>query len=483
MGGGSNFRDLSELGDLADEDALFARLESALGGELERDRGAASRIVVGVATPSRSAYAATLHPQKGAKGTAKASAGAKNPARTAAKARIGRSHRPQASASERTVRTGCLTKLLTSALALRACAEGRVALDAEIAAIMPAARALEGITLRHLLEHRHGLDDSSLATAPYRGDGFIAGADLADRLARTRLAGPGELYSYSNAGAWLTAAALEHTSGRRYVALLGDLLERPPVPRRPCPALGRSLTVPVRVLLELARRHAPWPAGAEAREATAALPGEAIAPLPGWNPFERGICLGWKHYGGGWVGHNSVWPGASSLLRVEPRCGVALFVASTPEPAAVWAARLFGGRLPDLVGPRVPRGAMPAAGAAAIGRYAGLYRCAALTARVERDSRGGAEDEAEGAQPSGVLTLEATAARGRRTFTRRTLRPAADHVFFTDPLDAETFPFVQFIEPCEAGFRYLWNGRFVLRNAACPFATQARRGGMRSSPT
>src|SRR5690606_17637632 len=130
--------------------------------------------------------------------------------------------------------------------------------------------------------------------------------------------------------------------------------------------------------------HAPWTANPDGGA------GEPVAALPGWNPFERGICLGWKHYGGGWVGHNSVWPGASSILRVEPRRGAALIVVSADEPAALWAARLFGASLPDLVGAGMPKGAPPPAGSISIERYAGLYRRAALVARVDQDQGSGA---------------------------------------------------------------------------------------------
>jgi CubicO group peptidase (beta-lactamase class C family) len=444
---------LSDLANLADEDALVARLRSALDDDRERGSETRDRVLVGVAVPGRAAYAATpLVSNAKACANATASAGARTKTKTnGATAVNARSRRMrQRSAAERCVPAGCLAKLLTSALALRACAEGRLALDTPLAAVLPAARALAGITLRHLLEHRHGLDDSALAAAPYRSDGFIAATALAARLAPARLAAPGVRYSYSNAGAWLTAAALEHTSGRRYGTLLAEFLEQPPPLRPPCPALGRSLAVPVGALLELARRHAPW---------TRSLndgAGEPVAALPGWNPFERGVCLGWKHYGDGWVGHNSVWPGASSILRVEPRSGVAIFVASADEPAAVWAARLFGASLPDLVGPQMPKVTRPSAATASTERYVGLYRSAALSACIEQDRN-----------PRAALTLEATSVRGRR-FGRRALRPYADHLFFVDPPDAATFSFVQLIEPCGAGFRYLWNGRFLLRNAAYP---------------
>jgi hypothetical protein len=440
------------LAAFADEDALLARLESVLGDESERGARAASNVLVGVAAPERSAYAA---------GRDAAAPRAASRSKRAAERSVG----------ARRIRTGCLTKLLTSALALRACARGKLALDADFAPMMPAARGLEGITLRHLLEHRHGLDDSSLTTAPHRSDDFIAAARLVNRLASVRLAAPGELYSYSNAGAWLTAAALEHATGRRYGALLGDFLGelfgellderleahvdgRRESPGKPCPALGRSLTVPVCVLLELARRHAPWPS----EPTSGARAGEPVAALPGFSPFERGVCLGWKYYGGGWVGHNSAWRRASSMLRVEPRRGIALFVASTGEPAAVWAARLFGPSLPDLTGLRLPRRVAPASGDPTVEGCVGVYGRAGLTVRIDRDS-------------SGVLVLDATAARGRRRFprwARRTLRPGGARLYFPDPPADETFPFVEFIAPCGAGFRYLWNGRFVLRNTACP---------------
>jgi hypothetical protein len=207
------------LEDLANEDALRARLESALcsgngsgsvsGGPKNRPRSS-STILVGVIASGRSAYAA---------------AGAPKDARP-----------ESAEASNRQLRTGCVTKLLTATLALRACRDGLLALDDDVASVLPAAEPLESITLRHLLEHRHGLDDSALASVPRRADGFIAAERLVAALAGPRLGTPGELYSYSNAGAWLAAAALERASGRRYAALLADLLGRRARQRPLCPA-------------------------------------------------------------------------------------------------------------------------------------------------------------------------------------------------------------------------------------------------------
>src|SRR5690606_41457828 len=70
-------------------------------------------------------------------------------------------------------------------------------------------RRSSDLTFRHLLEHTHGLDDSGLPPAPRRADGRIDVGRLLACLEGRRIAVPGEVYSYSNAGAVLVAAALE----------------------------------------------------------------------------------------------------------------------------------------------------------------------------------------------------------------------------------------------------------------------------------
>ena len=356
---------------------------------------------------------------------------------------------------------GCLAKLFTATLAKDACAAGwfnRADLLADLLATAAKRDALAGVTIRHLLEHTHGLDDSMIDRAPLRLDGFIDTDGLLTQLSAVqRLAAPGELYSYANVGAWLIAALLERCSGQRYEVLLRDRLLAPlniAAQRRAdvCPSLGGTLAVSVVDMLEFLRRHGlgspeQWPGDGQ--------PGviDEIVPLPGWNALERGVYLGWKYHGGGWFGHNSTWPGASALVRVQPQRGIALVIASRDQPASLVAAKLFGRLLPELVDLRIPQ---PLSADETrhldLRRYIGVYRSAARSVSISK-FRSGLRLNAHRLDSGGTRVGRSVDA---------TLRAARDNVFFTQPADTESFPYVQFVAPRAHTFQYLWNGRFVL---------------------
>jgi hypothetical protein len=309
--------------------------------------------------------------------------------------------------------------------------------------------AFEGVTLRHLLEHTHGIDDS-LIDRPMLNDALVDVAELAHRASvELRLSQPGDVYSYGNVGAWLTAAALEQLAGRAYAELLrGDLLA--PLGVRIdgaaigngsflCPSTGVGLSLSVgdwlRFLAYAASDHV-WPRD----------PGGAseITDLPGWHPLERGIWLGWKSHGHGWFGHQSAWPGSSALVRVNPEREIALALISRDHAASVIAARLFGAALPELFDFRMPRPIAPGA-PLDLQRYVGRFASAALSADVRL--RGGALE---------LHVQDRT--RGRWQCTA--LSPAAAQTFFATPPVIESFAYLQFVTV--RGVAYLWNGRSVL---------------------
>lgn len=379
-----------------------------------------------------------------------------------------------------TLRAGCLTKLFTAALARGSCTAGRLALEAQIGPILaPGAKRLVGITLRQLLEHTHGLDDSLLEAVPRRGDGCIDAPRLvASVTAAAPIARPGSLYSYSNAGAWLTAAVLERVTGEPYDRLLGALIEpldaavaapHGPAPASPgpapsalaapkgiCPATGGSLTVGLPAMLEFLRRHAPSAAAAGLEDGSRASP---IVPLPGWHALERGVHVGWKYHGGGWFGHQSVWPRASALVRVQPCAGLALVVASGELPAAVATAKLFGDRLPELASLEIPR-PLDETRVRALDpqRYEGVYRCARRLVLIAR------QDNGDLTMRTGRLGTDGVA---REPSVCTALRAAEGDVFFAETPLPGGFSYVQFVSPCADGFRHLWNGRSLLRKVSC----------------
>jgi hypothetical protein len=308
--------------------------------------------------------------------------------------------------------------------------------------------ALRGITVRQLLEHTHGLDDSLLSAPPRDSRGRIDAKALAQGLrAVAPLATPGALYSYGNAGACVIAALLERLGSRPYaVQLVETLLEPLGVDAvgsagSICPATGGDLALDPRDLLNLVAEStfaAPdiWPDDECAGDYGFAT------PLPGWNPLERGIYLGWKYHGMGWLGHQSTWPGHSVLVRAHPRRRLALVTASSDHAAAVVAARMFGGYLPELFELKVP--ARPNA---TLERPAGTFGSAAW--RVDIRQVGGESELC-----------------ARRSDTSdewlAILRAVTPGLWLTRPV-LSMFPHLELVELDRA---YLWNGRFVLPGAA-----------------
>jgi hypothetical protein len=202
-----------------------------------------------------------------------------------------------------------------------------------------------------------------------------------------------------------------------------------------CASLGGRLVVSLGDMLRFLRHQlglASW------------LTPRRIVALPGWNPLELGVYRGWKYYGRGWFGHQSSWPGASALVRMNPRLQIALVVASRDHAAPMVAMRLFGSQLPGFA-MRAPPKQLTAGHAAhlAAADVAGCYRSAA-----ERIS---------------VLSCKARGLTLSRAGKQHALQAAERGLFYTRPPEGAQFPFVQFVCPDGHGYRYLWNGRRVFR--------------------
>lgn len=356
------------------------------------------------------------------------------------------------------VPVGCLAKLLTATLALRMMAELGIGVNTRVTELLdvPEARAvLARITLRQLLEHTHGLDCARIGPLPVR-NGFIDVRELVLDVGRSRpLAAPGAMYSYGDIGAWLIGAALERVARRPFSQLLRERLLGPlGIPADAassangaviCPARGVGLALGAVDWLRFLNCEAVDRAVVCA-ERTGEATSFSVTPLPGWNPLERGIRFGWKYHGHGWFGHQSVWPQASALVRVNPERRIALAVISRDHAAAVISGRFLASALPELFELRMPplqkHGAVLSPE-----RYSGRYGSATL--------------EVELAQSGAALELRVHD-RLRDVRQRAALLPAAGHTFFTRPPVIEAFPFVQLVEPHGERFSYLWNGRAVL---------------------
>lgn len=339
---------------------------------------------------------------------------------------------------------GCLAKLFTATLVRGAAAAGAFDLDGPVEPLLGArCGALRAVTLRQLLEHTHGLDDS-LFEPPRRERGRIDRAELLARIATLeRFASPGAAYSYGHLGAWLAAAALERLLDRsvlslvreRLLALLGTEAVEANARAAFCAAGGGGLALTARELVRF---------GLLALERDGSLAGEPITPLPGWHPLERGVCLGWKCAGAGWYGHQSVWPGASCFLRVHAKRRLALAVIASKEPAALVALRVFGTHMPEVFEPQTKATTDEPPRA-----FAGVYAQAARAVAVVR-----APDEWYAhTWQRGVGGVQEAPVRSSLVPVRGVLfaRPAREHLPYVEPVGSEN------------GARWLWNGRCILR--------------------
>jgi hypothetical protein len=341
---------------------------------------------------------------------------------------------------------GCLAKLLTATLVRDAAKRGAFAFDDAVAPLLGTElEALRGVSVRHLLEHTHGLDDSLLA-APRYARGFIDREELLRRVnGLARFSGPGTVYSYGHAGAWLAATILERVHGRAFGALVRDrLLDALAIDGvwsdagapRLCAATGAGLALTAEELVRF---------GSRALAHGGSLAAEPIAALPGWHPLERGVCLGWKHAGAGWFGHQSAWPGASSYLRVQPERRLALAVVASTQAAALVALGVFGARLKELF-----ESAAPPPNGRPASDVPGVYEQAARSVTIAATPRGLVAETCERDEhgvPRGVPA--------------RALLVPARGVLFAQPA-REHLPFVELV-PGANGTPWLWNGRCVLR--------------------
>ena len=365
--------------------------------------------------------------------------------------------------------TGCLTKVFTAALMSQAIADGAFDLDDPVAEILhlkvDQPSALQGISVRHLLNHTHGLDLSSVRSVPRTSNGYVdVGALCSPPSCHRRLHDPGDLYSYSNTGSWISASILEHHFKERYDELLITRLLKP-LGIRPatdsthgeviCPALGGTLSLTVQDLLCFLRCQIGGDeVDVENLVGRGIMPGEPI-PLPGL-AIERGTCLGWKYYGDGWFGHNALLRDESTLARFNVDNRIGIVVTGDNRLATLVLARLFGRALPEFSQLKIPR-PLPnwEPNESDLDAYTGSYENAATQAIVTRT----------GATTLGLEIFEKSTDadwNSQVKAIRSTMQPCADGAFRLEPKAIEFGVWIQFIRPAAQRYSYLWNGREVL---------------------
>jgi CubicO group peptidase (beta-lactamase class C family) len=370
-------------------------------------------------------------------------------------------------------RASCVAKLFTVALLINLLARAKVDVQEEVRVYLPVPepqrRALAGITFAHLLNHSHGLDDSVLLRCPLRPDDRVDTDSLCrELLASPPLFDPGDLHSYGSAGAYLASAVLEHLYDRPFRTLLerelldglGLVLEESPDPTvaAVCPATGGRWLLTPRDLATMLASHLELAAGVHG--VLQGHLGRMLAcsqSLPGWNPTEQGVHLGWKGYGADWYGHDGRWSYSSLLGRINTRHRVAIAIGTTcftgRDPVYLLLSRLFGARFPELTGINVPTLlSVPEARSMDRAPFKGVYRSRASTVTVFE------EGEQLFLRPASHNTAAAGTPRTYR------LRPARNEIFVTAPAELQVFPYVQFIRPSVRGcYEYLWSGQNLWR--------------------
>jgi hypothetical protein len=347
------------------------------------------------------------------------------------------------------IKIGCGVKLIVASALHDSIAAGQCSLQTSISELLDVStvQGVPGSALRiqDLLNHRHGLEDEGIRPADFVRDGRIDLPSLVAALDRKspRLV-PGLHYSYSRAGYWLLAAALQRLENRSLAEILASQGVR--VAQDLCPAMGNGAEISgidlLRFLVERLHR---------ARSCSTCAPvpptDTNVIALPGWHVIEKGMQSGWKVFQKGWLGHNVTSAEDRGMIRVHPETGAAMYIWAPAALLPKIAAHLFGTILPESLPPQIPRRLPPAEW---IGkdpsRYLGAFRSAAGVMRVQGADRNGLSAHWQyGPDPDRSLPFK--------------FAPAEQDVFFTVPVRQLFLPFVQFISSSSGMIEGLWNGR------------------------
>ena len=367
---------------------------------------------------------------------------------------------------------GCIAKCLTAAVVMDAVASSLLGTQDRIADVLrlrskDVRAGLQGITVEHLLNHSHGLDDSAIDSEaiPKCANRCLDVDQLClEATAVPRIALPGETYSYGGIGSWLAAGLLEQVHGTTFSEILRHRLFEPmginaaadESIRDVCPAWGGPFSMSAADLLRFLHPHLSngrggmWP-GLD-------LMRTGRIPMPGWGPWQKSATSGWNFYGDGWLGHNGNRDQTGIALRFHRSEPLAIAVTANREADCFFVlARLFGDVLEEFTSDyvRMPKALDPEAwSAVGRARLLGTYESAKWRVHVQESPR------------AGFLRMSvfdrARASSG--SVLNRYLRAQENDVYFTVPAGID-YPFVQFIGevPSKEHAAYLWNGRELWR--------------------
>ena len=384
-------------------------------------------------------------------------------------------------------RLGCITKVLTAALLRQSVANGLLSLESRLDVSLrdaPADVAATGITIRDLMNHTHGLDDSHVERLPLNSDHYIDWRSLCASLLRVERIGPaGGYYSYSHAGAWLGAAVLESIYRQPYGQVLESRLLKPlgispKLAASPiavdmpalCPALGGRFGLTGEDMLRFLDHQLTCTDFAFGGRDLSDLLRDTV-PLPGWHSTERGVFFGWKYYGHGWFGHNSQIPRAGMLVRMNPAQQIGVVVASGRHPPARIARSVFRECLPELITLEMPRLRLERNVLFnEAQRFVGEYRNCSMSVSIARTESSQLELRVRRARSPGAFEEGGVASL---------LRPAERSIFFLQTKLPEMTPYIQFLPDNNGAAEVVWNGAQLLprqdakRAAEAPLVTSS----------
>jgi CubicO group peptidase (beta-lactamase class C family) len=299
---------------------------------------------------------------------------------------------------------GSVSKVWTATLAMQLVDEGRLDLDAPVAAVLPELRLADRevtatVTMRHLLNHTSGID-GDVFTDTGRGDDCVE--KYVALLAGCRQNHPlGATWSYCNAGFVLAGRVIERLTGLTWdealrqricqplgltrtvtlpeeallfrtaaghVDVTGDPVLAPvwQLPRSLGPA-GLICSTPADVLA-FARMHLAGGLAANGTRVLSARSAQAMteleADLPDKYTLGDSWGIGWIRFG--WdgrrlVGHDGSTIGQAAFLRVLPEAGIAVTLLTNGGHARDLSYDLYREIFAELAGVAVPHPVEPPA--------------------------------------------------------------------------------------------------------------------------
>lgn len=369
---------------------------------------------------------------------------------------------------------GCIAKLFTAALLSALILRRRIRPDDCVVALLPLREKkvrsqLLGVTVAHLLNHMHGLDDTALGAAPLRSDGTIdCDALCMELLCTPPLFAPGALYNYGRAGGYLAGALVEQLYARPFGSVLESELLKPLGVRLVvgdrscvgdttplvCPSTGGHWRLTEMDVLKFLAQQLTSSDDSQSCSSLWPILQSASQRLPAWSPTEQSINLGWKGYGQGWYGHDGRASDSSMLARINVERRIALVIScagfSGNDPSYVALSRLFRDWFPELTRIDAPRSTnTEATRSLDLGAFTGTYQTRASSIAVYlRD---------------GELFMRI----GDQAQRAHRLRAATETLFLAAPAEHDVYPYVQFIRPAGEGrHEYLWNGQNVWRRCS-----------------